>query len=120
MLAETDTSPADEAVASFVDRMIDAVTLSHQDALESVESARHAMLHGMAQVQGEIATFVGERVLQDLEVQAQLWQCRDLADLRALQSRYLRAAIDQYAGEASRLMRIGADIAARSLEHDGY
>ena len=118
MATDTDPSSGDD-IATFVDRMIDAVTISQQDALVSADAARTAMVEGMAQMQGEITAFVGKRMKHDLEVSGEILRCRDLADLRAVQCRYLRATIDQYAGETTRLMRLGADIATRSLEPEG-
>lgn len=115
MATETDPGTGED-IATFADRMIDVVTLSQQDALVSADAARSAMVEGIAEVQGELAAFVGKRMKHDLEVSSELLRCRDLADLRELQCRYLRATMDQYAGETSRLMRLGADIAARSLE----
>ena len=70
----------------------------------------------MSEVQKEIAGFVSERIRQDLQTQQELLACRTLDDVREVQSRFMQSTIDQYSAEASKLMRLGAEIATRSLE----
>jgi hypothetical protein len=42
-------------------------------------------------------------------------RCRTLDDVRDLQTRFFKTAMDQYSGEASRLMKIGSGMIERSL-----
>jgi hypothetical protein len=103
-------------VASVQDKLIDEMTASQQEALETVESASRAMFDGMARVQHELADFVAERIRQDMETQQEFLRCRTLDDVRQVQTRFFRTAFDQYAAEANKLLKLGSELAARSLE----
>jgi hypothetical protein len=74
------------------------------------ETVGTAVFAGLTKAQREIAEFVSERIRQDLESQTQLLRCRTLEEVLDVQSRFLSTAMDQYAAEASRLARIGAEI----------
>ena len=94
------------------------VAARQQDALQGMQTAGSAVFEGFAKVQKQIADFVAERIREDIETQAELLGCRTLDDVRKVQSRFFRRAMDQYAAEAGRLMQLGSDVVARSLPRD--
>jgi hypothetical protein len=110
------TSEPDEAIASAQDSIIDSVTHGQQEAIETLESAGHAMFEGMNRVQHEIADFITERIRQDMETQQQFLRCRTLDDVRRVQTDFFKTAMDQYASEATRLLKLGSEVAAMSME----
>lgn len=103
----TSLPDAHDEIGSAADTVIDRVTITQQQAIEGVETAGAAVLAGLNRVQREMADFVAERVRQDMETQARLLRCRSLDEVRDLQMRFFRTAVDQYAAEAARLMAIG-------------
>lgn len=105
-----------EAIESAEDRLIDAVTATQQEALETIESTREAVIEMMSRAQAEISSFVAERIRQDLDVQQALLRCRNLDELRDVQVRFVRTAMDQYGDQAMQMVRIGGEVATRSLE----
>jgi hypothetical protein len=116
-LVETVAGSVDhEAVGASTRESISRVARTQQQTLESMERAGTSILTALSEVQKEIAGFVSERIRQDLQTQQELLACRTLDDVREVQSRFLRSTIDQYSAEASKLMRLGAEIATRSLE----
>ena len=95
-----------------------ALTLQ-QDALAGAGVAGAALDEGFAEARKRIADFVAERLRQDIEIQGQLLSCRTLDDVRDVQSRFFRSAVDHYAAEASRMMQLGTDVVARTLPKGG-
>ena len=93
----------------------DALTSAQQETLHSIGAAGAAMLEGLAKAQSEISDFITERIRQDVETQAEMLRCQTLDDVRDLQTRFYRTAVDQYAAEVSRLMQIGTNTMQRSL-----
>ena len=89
---------ADRAAAEAAMRQVAAVP---QAALAGAGDAGTAVLEGMSRVRAEVADFVAERIRQDIETQAELLGCRNLDEVREVQSRFFRTAIDQYAAEAT-------------------
>jgi hypothetical protein len=108
-----------EDVASPADAATDAVVLGQQQAIETAEAAGNAVMEGMGRFHRELVDFVSERIRQDMEAQSAMLRCRSFDDLRAVQTQFLRTAMDQYADEANRLMRLGAEMMQRSVSREG-
>jgi hypothetical protein len=90
---------------------------AQEDALHVVEHTGTAMVEGFAEAQKEIAEFLSERFRQDLETQSDLLRCRTFDDIREVQTHFFRTAMDQYAAEATRLMKISAGMIAPRQAH---
>ena len=103
-------------LGSAADAVADAVTATQQEALEGIETASAAVLAGMGSVQREIAGFVADRLRSDLDAQSALLRCRTFSEVHSVQTEFLRTAYDQYATEASRLVRLGGAMLTRSLD----
>ena len=87
--------------------------------MEGAEAAGAAVFEGFARAQKHVAEFVAERIRQDIETQTELLGCRSLEDVREVQSRFFRRAMEQYTAEAGRLMKLGGDVVARSMPRKG-
>jgi hypothetical protein len=111
--------PSSESLESPQDVMIDNVTALQQEAAETVEHAGAALLEGVSKVQQEIAQFVSTRIREDIEAQQQFLRCRSLDDVREVQIRFFKTAMDQYSAETARLMKLGSEIMTRSVERTG-
>ena len=109
--ADTSAVPITEVIASAQE----AVASAQQETLHNIGAAGAAMFEGLTNAQTEISDFITERIRQDVETQAEMLRCRTLDDVRDLQTRFFKTAVDQYAAEMSRLMKIGTDTMQRSL-----
>lgn len=107
-----------EQVAAPADTVVDVVTATQQEALESIETAGAAVLAGVGTVQREIAEFVADRIRTDFDTQAALLRCRSFSEVHSVQAEFLRTAYDNYASEASRLVRLGGEMMTRSLDRN--
>jgi len=105
-----------EVVETVRDRLIDTVTASQQEAIETIESAGQAFLSTVTQVRNEMADFLAERIRQDLDTQQALLRCRSLDDVRDVQASFVRTALGQYGDEVAKLVRLGSEAAAKSLD----
>jgi hypothetical protein len=105
-----------EELESIQDRLIDTVTASQQEAIDTIESASQAVLDMFTQARAEISDFVAERIRQDLDTQQAFLRCRNLDEIRDVQVRFFRTALDQYGGEAAKLVRISGEAAVRTLD----
>jgi hypothetical protein len=75
--------------------------------------AAGAIVDGLTRTRQEVSDFVAGRIRQGIEAQVELMACRSLADVRAVQSRFMHTAVEQYAAEAGSLAEIGRDMIAR-------
>lgn len=117
-MANTRKTP-DPEIERPTDAVIDTMTQSQQEALHAMEVAGTTMLAGLNEMQREIADFVARRIREDMETQQDLLRCRNLDDVRAVQTRFFRTAMDQYAAETTRLMKLGGAMMARASEREG-
>ena len=116
-LAETAAESFDaETLVSTTRESIAAATSTQRQAVESMERASASMLTGVAEMQKEVAGFISGRIRQDLETQQELLRCRTLDDVREVQGRFLRTTFDQYSAEATKLIELGTEAFARSLD----
>jgi hypothetical protein len=115
-MTQAPSQEPDAGIASPQDALIDSMTASQQEALQTMEAAGHAVFESLSQVQREIADFVAERIRQDMETQQEFLRCRSLDEVRQVQARFFKTAFDQYSAETSRLLKLGSEVAVRSLE----
>jgi len=108
-----------ETIAAIEHRIVDRVTADQQEILEAVESTGQAVLEATDATRESLVDFVAERIRQNLDAQGALLRCQNLGEVRAVQSRFLRTAVDQYSGEASRLIALTRSVAARGLARPG-
>jgi hypothetical protein len=116
-MANTHETP-DEEIERPADAVIDTVTLSQQEALHAMEVAGTTLFTGLNEMQREIADFVAKRIREDMETQQDLLRCRNLDDVRAVQTRFFRTAMDQYSAETTRLMKLATDAMQKPFARD--
>lgn len=100
------------------DAVIDTVTQSQQEALHTLEVAGTSLFTGLNEMQREIADFVAKRIREDMETQQELLRCRTFDDVRDVQTRFFRTAMEQYAAETSRLMKLATETMHKPFERD--
>lgn len=104
-----------EDIESPEDRLIDAVTLAEQEAIEALDHVGAAAADSVAKAQVEIVTFMARRVQEDLDIQRALLDCTTLDEVRRVQTRFIERAVSQYAEETSRMMRLGGEAMTRAF-----
>jgi hypothetical protein len=86
-----------------------------QTAFAGVGNAGAAVAEGMARARQEATEFVTGRIRRDLEAQSELLGCRSIEDLGAVQSKFIRAAFDDYMSGAGRILNLGTEVVSRSM-----
>jgi len=87
-----------------------------QRGLQGAERAGSTVMEGFAKAQKQIADFVTERIRHDIDAQTALLNCRSLEDVAAVQQRFFKTAMDHYSSEATRMMKLGGEVASRAIE----
>ena len=63
----------------------------------------------MGEMGGEIASFVAERIQEDIKTQHEILHCTDPAELQEIQVRFLKTAFEQYSAETGKLVELGQE-----------
>jgi hypothetical protein len=111
--AVAESAPVEE-IAKPADQAIDAVTATQQETLETIETVGATMLENVTRAQRAIADFVSTRIREDLEAQQQLLRCKSFDEVRSVQSKFIKTAMEQYKSEAARLFKLGAATVTKS------
>jgi hypothetical protein len=115
-MQDIDPPPDEGELRSLQDRLIDTITIRQQDAFDSVEIAGQAVVAGVAIAGREFVDYLSQRVRVDLDTRQALLRCRSFEEVREVQGRYLRDAVKLFGDEAARLMRLGTELATRSID----
>jgi hypothetical protein len=113
--AVAEAAPVEE-IAKPVDQAIDTVTATQQETLEAIETAGATMLENMTRAQRAIAEFVSTRVREDIEAQQQLLRCKSFDEIRSVQTKFIKTAMEQYKSEAARLFKLGASTVTKNTD----
>ncbi len=70
-----------------------------------------AWIEAATEVGGELASFVAERMRQDIHLQQALLGCRSLAETQHVQAAFIQTAFDQYQAETGKLIAMTGKIA---------
>ena len=71
-------------IQSSEDRLIDAVTASQQEALDTIEAAGRTVVTGLGVAQRELVDFVTAHIRHDLDTQQALLRCRSVRRQRLM------------------------------------
>lgn len=114
--AAAGTAPIED-VARPADRAIDAVTATQQDTLEAIETVGATMIENVTLAQRSIADFVSTRIREDIEAQQRFLRCKNFDEIRSVQTKFFKTAVEQYKSEAARLFKLGAATVTRTNDH---
>ena len=60
----------------------------------------------------EFASFVADRVKEDVKTQHEILHCKSVGDLQQIQSQFIQKAIEQYQAETGKLFEMGTKMFA--------
>lgn len=82
---------------------------------EALTGVGMAFMEGWAEASSQVATFLARRIQSDFQLQREILQCRDPAELVRIQTAFVQKAIEDYRTEGSKLAQIGTGIADAAL-----
>jgi hypothetical protein len=74
-------------------------------------------LEAMTKMGSETMDFVAARIKEDVQAQQELLQAKDFAEVQAIQTKFFKKAMDDYAAELSKMVEIGATAAPKEGRH---
>ncbi len=86
-------------------------TIAHlQEAgLGNMMSMSTIWLETISSMGAEVASFVAERLKEDVKTQHQILHCKNVADLQNIQAEFIHKAMDQYQAETGKLIKMGTE-----------
>jgi len=85
-----------------------APLLQLQEAgLGNIMGANAAWLESIGDMGAEVASFMAERIKEDVKTQHAIMHCKDVAEVQNIQTSFMRKAVEQYQAETGKLVQMG-------------
>ena len=88
----------------------DSMMQSNGQMLEALIRANEAAIRGMTALNQELMEFGNARLRENAERQASLSNCRSIEEAYEVNADFLQSATQQYVEEASKLLRLAAEM----------
>lgn len=68
----------------------------------------------MTEMGSELMQFVADRIKEDVKIQHEILNAKDVGQVQEIQTRFMTKAFDQYAAETGKLIEMSSDMIART------
>lgn len=75
-----------------------------------------AWMEAISDMGAEVATFVAERIKEDVKTQHEILHCKNVGDLQHIQAEFIQKAMSQYQIETGKILKMGTDALASSTD----
>ncbi len=93
--------------SSMGESTINAFAQLQEAGLGNMAGLSAAWMETMGEMGAEVASFVAERIREDVKTQHQIMHCKNATELQHIQSQFIQKAIDQYQTEFGKLVDLG-------------
>lgn len=66
-----------------------------------------AWMEALGDLNSEIASFVADRIKEDVKTQHKILHCKNVGDLQDIQAEFMKTALEQYQAETGKLIEMG-------------
>lgn len=70
----------------------------------------------MGEMSAEVASFIADRIKEDVKTQHDILHCKNIADLQHIQAEFIQKAIDQYQVETGKLVEMSKSAFAPKMK----
>lgn len=77
-----------------------------------------AWMEAFSDMGAEVASFVADRIKEDVQTQHEILHCKNVADLQHIQAQFVQKAVDQYQDETGKLVKMGAAAFATAKDEE--
>lgn len=75
-----------------------------------------AWIESLGKMSAEFASFVAERINEDVKAQHEMMHCHDASELQNIQGQFIQTALDQYQAETGKLVQMGISALSNANE----
>lgn len=89
---------------------LDAFTQLQEAGLGNMLGLGTAWMEAVSDMGAEVASFVAERIREDVKTQHKILHCKDVKELQHIQAEFIQKAMDQYQAETGKLVEMGTKV----------
>lgn len=102
-------SQTQEPSSTATPEMLNTLTHLQEAGLGNMMGMSTAWLEAISDMGAEVASFVADRIKEDVKTQHEILHCKNVADLQSIQYDFIRNAMDQYQAETGKLLQMGTE-----------
>lgn len=98
---QTTQNPAAE------DTAVDAMAKLQQAGMGNMMGMSTAWMEALSDMSAEVASFVADRIKEDVKTQHEILHCKNVGELQHIQAEFIQKAMEQYQAESGKLLDMG-------------
>lgn len=98
--------PSDSKSKAKSERYEDTMAKLQNAGFENMMSASTAWLESLSDMSAEVASFVADRIREDVKTQHKILHCKDMSELQQVQAEFIKKAVEQYQAETGKLVEM--------------
>jgi hypothetical protein len=98
--------PSDSKTTAKSERAEDPLAKLQSAGFENMMSASTAWLESLSEMSAEVASFVADRIREDVKTQHKILHCKDVSELQQVQTEFIKKAVEQYQAETGKLVEM--------------
>ena len=87
-----------------------------QSGFGNLMGGNAAWIESLGKMSAEFASFVAERINEDVKAQHEMMHCHDASELQKIQGQFVQTALDQYQAETDKLVQMGISALSNATE----
>lgn len=99
-----------ETQKTIEDTPMKAMTELQEAGLGNMMGLGTAWAEAFGDMSSEFASFVADRIKEDVKTQHEVLHCKSVGDLQQIQSQFVQKAIEQYQAETGKLFEMGTKV----------
>lgn len=93
-----------------------AISKLQEAGLGNMLGMSTAWFEAMGEMSAEVASFIADRIKEDVKTQHEILHCKNVADLQHIQAEFIQKAIDQYQAETGKLVEMSKNAFAPKMK----
>lgn len=111
---------AEKSPSSLSEAPLAAFTQLQEAGLGNMVGMSSAWMETMGDMGAEVASFIADRIKEDVKTQHEMLHCKNMTELQTIQTEFVQKALDQYQAETGKLVEMGTKTFAANLkDQDG-
>lgn len=104
-----DKSQTQDTVAASAPEALNTLVHLQEAGLGNMMGMSTAWIEAISDMGAEVASFVAERIKEDVKTQHEILHCKNVGDLQKIQAEFVQSAISQYQAETGKLLKMGTE-----------
>ena len=111
-----DKSQTSDKTTSATADPFNTIAQLQQAGLGNMMGISTAWAEAISDMGAEVASFVAERIKEDVKTQHAILHCKNAGDLQQIQANFIQKAMDQYQAETGKLVEMGTNAFASGAD----